>query len=380
MNDLKRRGWVWIWVLGLMGIGCGEEQSVPIGPGLLEGQGMGNVITLEPIPAQRDTTYQIPALLGGGQPFIGRTDGLEAGLLVRFTNLPGGAVVQSADLELYALDLYGDPVDGLEATMYEIQSGWEEGDRWDEGLPAYREPPVAQIPFGAVVPDTTTIPLPASLVQSWTDTTTDVDHFGLLILPPPDATFLKRFEQVVLRLTYQATSVSDTTTQLFLPSAQAFYVHRFGDLSALTNANDGLVIADGDIYRSLVYFSIPDTIDSMATVNSARLEADVRMDTSFTNTMRIEAWRLPDGGWDSEVLPSLDLGEIGISTSSATTIADTSSMISLEIRDIVQAWIRDPTSNHGLLLRSFRERQDINALFLRAPRLSILYSKPPEVR
>jgi len=207
------------------------------------------------------------------------------------------------------------------------------------------------------------------------DTTASEANYGILIAPSEGAPFLKRFgssergESPLLWIRYRtAEGTSDSTT--VRPTEDAVLVER--ESSFDTEGN--LILADGDVYRSLVQFILPDGIDSLVTMNSAVLSLVLDRDRSFVEQMTIEVWLVAEASWEAEALRTDFSG-----TSPSAIVGDTTSAVSIEIRSMVQDWFRDPSANYGILLRSAGEQEDIFAVFLEHPQLRITYSEPPGI-
>jgi len=206
------------------------------------------------------------------------------------------------------------------------------------------------------------------------DTTAEA-NYGILIAPPEEALFLKRFgssergESPLLWIRYRtAEGESDSTT--VRPTEDAVLIYRASPLE--TDGN--LILADGDVYRSLLRFDLPEGLDTLITVNSAVLSMEIDRERSFVEQLAVEVWPVTQTSWEEEVLRTDFSGD-----SPRGIVSDTTATVSIEIRSIVQHWFRDPSANYGILLRSAGEQEDVCTVFLSHPQLRITYSEPPGI-
>lgn len=385
MSSLWRGKWMYFVLgLGILGglTGCASDESSPVGAQLLEGRGFGKVTVLDSIEAVRESSYHVPMALGKGKNLVGRAGGLTANMLLLFSTFPETlreVKLEEAELRLISDRVYADKDrSGAEtgvfyADVYEVRSEWSEDEVRSDALPDYDPQALLSISIGASAPDTATYALPVPLVEGWMDTTAIVANRGILIVPPEDAPFLKRFgssehgESPLLWIRYRtAEGESDSTT--VRPTGDATWVYRKPSLE--TDGN--LILADGDVYRSLLRFDLPEGLDTLTTVNSAVLSLKMDRDRSFVEQMTVEVWPATQASWEVEASRTEFSGEPPKVVLSEPTFA-----VSIEIRSIVQDWIRDPSVHYGIMLRSAGEQEDVFTVFLSDPRLRIIYSEPP---
>jgi len=366
--------------LGVLGglMGCASDEGSPVGAQLLEGRAFGNVVALDPIAAARDSSYRVPMNLGKDRNLVGRAGGLTAKTLLLFSTFPD--VLVEAKLEEVALQWTSDRVYGgesgvFQADVYEVRSEWSEDEVRSDAPPDYDPQALFSVPIGASAPDTTTYDFPASLVETWMDTTANEANFGILIAPPADAPFLKRFgssergESPLLRIRYR-TNEGELDSTTVSPTGDAVLVYREAPL----DTDGDLILADGDVYRSLLRFDLPEGLDALITVNSAVLTLSIDRDRSFVEQMTVEAWPVTQTSWEAEATRTDFSGE-----PPKAAIGDTTSALSIEIRSIVQDWIHDPSTNYGIVLRSSGEQENVYTVFLSDPQLRIIYSEPPSI-
>ncbi len=360
-------------------MGCASDEGSPVGAQLLKGRDFGNVVPLDPIAAARDSSFRVPMSLGKGRNLAGRAGDLTAKTLLLFPASSFSDAVREAQLEEVELQLVSDRAFGAESetdefqlALYTVLSEWSEEEVLSDAPPAYDPQALCFVPIEASDSDTITCVLPLSLVQGWMDSTAEA-NFGMLIAPasPEDASFMKRFGSSeygtapLLRIRYTEDGVVDSTT--VRPSEDATLVDRASPLDTEGN----LILADGDVYRSLLWFDLPE-VDSLVTVNSAVLSLEVDPERSFVEQMVVEVWPAAEASWEEEALRTEFSGD-----PPWAVVDDTTDVVSIDIRLTVQDWLRDPSANIGILLRSTGEQENIFTVFFGNPRLRITYSEPP---
>jgi hypothetical protein len=360
-------------------MGCASDEGSPVGAQLLKGRDFGNVVPLDPIPAARDSSFRVPMSLGKGRNLAGRAGGLTAKTLLLFPASSFSDAVREAQLEEVQLQLVSDQAFGAESeadefqlALYTVLSEWSEEEVRSDAPPAYDPQALCFVPINASDSDTITCVLPLSLVEGWMDSTAE-RNFGMLIAPasPEEASFMKRFGSSeygtapLLRLRYKEDGEVDSTT--VRPAEDATLVDRASPLDTAGN----LILADGDVHRSLLWFDLPE-VDSLVTVNSAMLRFQVDPERSFAEEMFVEVWPAAEASWEEEAKRIEFSGD-----PPWAVVRDTTTVVSIDIRLMVQDWLRDPSANYGILLRSAGEQESIFTVFFTNPRLDMIYSEPP---
>ena len=360
-------------------MGCASDEGSPVGAQLLKGRDFGNVVPLDPIAAARDSSFRVPMSLGQGRNLVGRTNGLTAKTLLLFPAFSFSDAVREAQLEEVELQLVSDRAFGAESeadefqlAVYTVLSEWSEEEALSDAPPAYDPQARCVLPISASDSDTITCLLPPSLVQGWMDSTAE-GNFGILIAPasPEAASFVKRFgsseygDAPLLRIRYKEDGQVDST--IVRTSEDALLVDRTSPLATEGN----LILSDGDVHRSLLRFELPE-VDSLVTVNSAVLSLEVDPERSFAEEMFVEVWPAAVASWEEEAQRTEFLGD-----PPWAVVNDTTDVVSVDIRWIVQDWLRNPSTNTGVLLRSAGEQENIFTVFFTNPRLDVTYSEPP---
>ena len=362
-------------------MGCASDDGSPVGAQLLTERDFGKVVPLDPIAAAQDSSFRVPMSLGKGRNLVGRAGDLTARTLLLFpaSSFSDAARDPEAQLEEVKLQLISDHVygagseaDEFQLALYTVLSEWSEEEVLSDTPPAYDPEALCLVPISASDSDTITCLIPPSLVQGWMDSTAEA-NFGILIAPdsPEEASFVKRFGSSeygtapLLRIRYKEDGVVDSTT--VRPSEDAVLVDRASPLDTAEN----LILADGDVHRILLGFDLPE-VDSLVTVNSAVLNLEVDPERSFVEQMVVEAWPVTEASWEEETLRT----EFSDDPPWAV-VNDTTASVSIDVRLMVQDWLRDPSTNTGILLRSAGEQENIFTVFFTNPRLRITYSEPP---
>ncbi|MFH1006530.1 MAG: DNRLRE domain-containing protein [Candidatus Latescibacterota bacterium] len=376
--------WRGVCVVGTLAVfgglaGCASEEGSPVGASLLIGRDFGEVVSKGPIETAQDSSYRAAVSMGQGKNLVGRAAGLTARALLIFPASVFSDAVRNAQLEEATLELifdrtYGSEsgTDEFELALYPVTSDWSEEGVLSDTPPTYDPVAVWSSSVSAAQSDTIRCVLPISRVQGWVNSTSE-GNFGLLIAPasPLTASFIKWFGSTevgpapALRIRYTAAGKVDST--VVHPAEDAILVDR-----ALPLATEGnLIVAEGDIYRTLLLFDLPE-VDSLVTVNSAVLTLEVDPERSPGTLMTLEAWPVIAASWEQEAQRVAFVGD-----PPHAVIGDTTTALSLDVRLMVQDWLRAPARNAGILLRSAGEQESIFSILLENPRLSITYSEPP---
>ena len=132
---------------------------------------------------------------------------------------------------------------------------------------------------------------------------------------------------------------------------------------------DLFLVSKGHFYSSMLKFDIPPTIPKGATINSAVLEVDLDLDRSFLQILPFE-------------LHLVDLQTSPLDTT--FTAIDQTLQFETGIREfpippsLIQGWVSGTFDNDGLAFRARALPPDMMWLVLKAVRLRIIYSLPPE--
>lgn len=305
--------------------------------------------------------------LGDGANLIwGEGDGYRAHALIEF-NLPD-TVIESAQLVLKLSKNLSDS--GLRFTIYPITTPWKEGEatwmlansatRWDRPGGDYDPAPLG---YGVAGRD-------SFLFQF------SPDQIGRLIRPD--------YRGILLRAGspgFGACRSANTGTPPRL-------IIKYGGKTDTISASQDTYLVDtlgisphlemwvgsGFAYRSWFDYDLSQ-IPSDAVVVSAELRVGLKEVVARSDTLRVGVYRLTNE-WDG---PYTEYGP-GAWVISRFARADT--LVSFELKDLVQFWVAQPDSNFGLLLRLEPEAEECGRVVLSPdlPRLKVVYLLPPEGR
>ena len=370
-------------ILTLLSQGIKKEKT-PVGAQFFEWGNRGSQAdTL--IFAERDTFYQTSIPCGeGAYVYIGHYKDNKSRGIIRFTDLPEPRTVDSARVTMYIHSILGNEPVSLTPTVYTITQEWDETEITTDAFESGGFQGV-QVDIDDVYSDTDSITflLPSDLVQSWIDTTTASENYGLLLeYSPPDTGFIVEFysedtpSDSFGHPTLTIRMQDDTTTHTHFASADAFIA------TAYPNAtSDWLYIANGTSLRTLLYFDL-NWLPNNASINKATLSmfADTLLsfpDNNSTFQFNIfittgESWEIPMITYDSTAYTTGTLVEDSTST---------------DITFFTQNWVTGTKENHGFILigsnqftnlnrRVFYSSQEIS----NQPRLRLFYSLPPSGR
>ncbi len=312
----------------------------------------------------------------GDNLYLGKDGAYESRVLLRFA-LQDSALdsVTAVSLVLYPDTLH--PVsfsirptttewDDYQATWHDAKSGipwFAPGGDFDSTLLAR----------SVLTADSTVIELDQARLRTMVDQT-----FGIILLPdtaPAESlnfcdlhsmTTTGKIPKVVIQY--------GTKTRTYEATQNTFIV----DTLALTRRISDLWAGAGYVFRSYLKFNV-DSVAATATVVTAELK--LRVDTAFSlhDTVRLGVRRMTEdyaqGGKDAPFE--------GTVVSSRNFILGTDSLVSFDIRSLVQFWAQKPDSNFGLLVTMNPENADINRVqFSRStlPALRVGYVNPPAGR
>jgi hypothetical protein len=373
--------------------GCGGENVNPVGAGLVNRKDLGGVIRLSPISPSRRVTEFLgvsPTLNGLRTNLVaGSLNRIEVTALLRFifptdTLLArsGGQDISVVSARVRLVRRPRESVGEPQYTVWETRSGWGEQSIFADTTRRV-EAPVSLVRIDSVrvtqAGDTTAIDLPASFVRgrfrlsgraanepdtlaialqagagaqfvtSWVST--DVEAAEEPLTPHIDLT-LRTPDGGRATLSYRA--LEDT-----------FYGVRQGsgpDAASLT-------VGTGIRYWTYLTFALPDSLPRRATINSARLEAEVAQNGSFPADMVLGVERL---------VISPATGDTSIAQGGTAEVLVGATSLSVEIGPIVvQAWTSGQAENHGVVLLPVGGADLLSWVALRNPRLAVVYSVPP---
>lgn len=392
MHRLSRRVGLLILCVTAVFAGCGGKNANPVGAGLLDRKDLGRVVRLNPISPSRVTTAYLGirpvvngSLLSMAAGSLNRI-GLTA--LVRFTAPPdtilsyaGGQDVRVVRSRLLLTRRPAQGVGSGPVTVWRPLAGWDEQSIFADTTRGVEAPiPLGRIGFVQMADqaDTTVIDLDPSFVQGRlqvADRAAGVlDTVEVALQAAPGAQFLATWvatdaieeglSRPRLALTFERPDSLQRTLTL-LAADDTFYGVREGggpDSTALT-------VGTGFRYWTYLTFSIPDSLPRRATINSARLEAEVAQPGSFPVDIVLGVERL---------VISPTTGDTSIAQGGTVEVLSGATSLSAEIGPfVVQAWTSGQVENHGVVLLPVGGADLISWVVLRNPRLTVVYSVPP---
>jgi hypothetical protein len=316
----------------------------------------------------------------GSSLYLGKDRAYESRVLLRFA-LQDSALdsVTAVSLVLYPQTLH--PVsfsihptttewDDYQATWHDAESGipwFRSGGDFDTTLLAR---PV-------VTADSTVIDLDQARLRTMVDQT-----YGIILIPdtaPAESlNFCNLYSMSTTGKMPKVVIKYGTTTRTYEATENAFIV----DTLALTRQISDFWAGAGYAFRTYLKFNV-DSVESTATVVTAELK--LRVDTVFSlhdtlhDTVVLGVHRLTadyalggkDAPFDGNVL------------SSCGYILGTDSLVSFDLRSLVQLWAEKPDSNFGLLVTMDPENADISRVQFSSkvlPTLRVANVSPPEGR
>ena len=313
------------------------------------------VQTVESIHAYIDTAivyYEEESREACEYAIIGKSSQQECRILVKFSDLPDSAVVQSAEIHLTPVHVYGSPSAGFTASAHTVLSSWSVS---STQVPPYDPTPVASFvidPSPAVTDDIT---LPAGCVQDWIDALHDPQYtnYGLL-LSFETADFAKQYKKypgISLTVIYTKNSETDTVS---VHPAQAAYIPE-----GPTEYGTDLIVSNFGNHRIKMKFDIS-SVTERSVVSYAELIIPLDMDKSMLGIegeYEFSIARRSFASWDTLGVYSTDGG---ITHEGALDLTGAEPQIRIEATRIVQRWISDHSINYGLRMTSLTENTDLS--------------------
>lgn len=378
---------------------CARNSGNPVGDDYLQRQYDGDQLYAVFYPAPTDTFFQT-YINSGISPYLylGQSRDIESKFLMHFEDLPdSGTIVQKAVLTLHTHRVFGDPNGFFIASISEILDEWVEEDiTWESfetsGLLG-SEVTTRKISADEITSwdDTLTLnmTIPTRLVQSWINNKADSANHGLLFSVSTPASFIVEFysrnvpnleeKRPVLTLITSADSVEES-----IPVSS----EKDGTIS-MTNrpaTSEFLHIGNGTALRSLLYFSVGDSIPVEATINRALLKMYADPDQAFPNkseTFEIFVHHATDSPWPFPDVPFDSTFKV------TGAILKDSTWMHINVSPLIQSWTFGTAENHGLILKGKREADDLLERVFHStacgdssllPHLEIFYTLPPSSR
>ncbi|MBN2417424.1 DNRLRE domain-containing protein [bacterium] len=336
-------------------------------------------------PAASDTFYRDPGVGGAGSTlYLGAMDDLTTRTLFRWRpeDLPTAGTIDTARLSLFFYRTHGDTSNIPAPTVHKITGDWSEDDiTWDNFESGNLLGEAVDLVDFKATSKGITITLPNDLMQSWIDSTTAADNYGICIsYAAPDTGFILQFysdehDDYASRPGLWFHSWVDTLDISFTltNSDDAFIADQ-----PIAPESDRLWVSNCTAYRSHLYFDT-DTLPDGASINLAMLTLTYDTLRSWPNSST--SFSLMALALDEPFHLPPDLATVLDPVSSALVTADS---VLLNISEFVQSWSTDFIENNGLIVAGLYEDQNIGkrAIYsstadaLLKPKLEIYYSLP----
>jgi len=369
-------------------ITCAKYKKNPVGSEFFDRDNMGKEKSCLIYASASDTFFKYTNIKTGHSTYLNigavPDHNIQAKSLIKFYTYLDSAQVDSASLTLYIHRFYGTPTGTFSCSIYKITQSWEEDslniENYDGGLQ------------GEFIKDFTvsfddsvksfTVSLPKTLVQSWFDSTTSDDNYGLMFIPN-NFQFITEFyssesDSNQPELTIYVPADTDTTDLKYnFPSSDDLFLAE-GNFESDT---DFLYLTNGIASRSLLFFDVS-TIPEQATINRALLNVYSDTTAAFPNWQdkyNISVFKISADSWTVPLVP--------LDSSTYTIIAlDSTDSASANVTPYIQQWTLGMEENYGFLLKGINENTNLDYRRLysskadssKKPSLKIFYSLPPE--
>lgn len=381
--------WLFVLLTVLLLAHCMKKNNNLLGVRFFQRDNMGSELHAIINAANSDTSYMASITNEtGAYLYLGEAPLEQSRILFLFTGLPDSGTVDSATVSLRPKRVIGPGNGILTASIHTLTGEWDAAettwDTFDAGLIGPEI--VAKDIDTATFTDTTSITfvLPPATVQSWIDSETADQNYGIILTSSP-APFLIEFysssldnEDVTrpLLIVYLTMDTTKTFAALY-PYSDTFIATTQQEPSA-----DRLFVENGTALRTFLTFDI-DSIPADATINMARmiLYADTTMSSpNHTESFGVQANPVTESNW---IIP-----DIPYETTTYGTGSFTADSLIINITSIVQTWTFGAKPNEGLVIRGSNENGTLyrRAFFsttadpLLKPKLEIYYTSSPSDR
>ncbi len=385
MKRLFSAAGLMLWLsLGVLS-GCAQKDSA-VGSDLAPG--LNDVFPQEMLLYPSATNFFSTSVTTGSSPFLylGHTQGYDADALLKFnpySSLPDSFQADSLVIKLFVDSLISNVGGEQTVSIYCVNRGqtWNEiGVTWDNLDSLQLGDPIAQFLVSSAASDSDSVsfqlPAPDSLLHAWVSAGSGGKtlHFnnGIYLLSDKSIDFMTRFASaengsVLLRPklemyvkvfdadTTEPGGYAQTDTMLFLyAGADAWIANDFGSPDPAQ-----LYLGNGAAYRSFLLFDLENLLPAYG-VAVQRAEIVLHADTTnAANLGKISSafyLAMVDTSW---------IGDPENASTQATSpvIASynsTSARLTLNLTNIAYDWIRNPGTNHGVMIKSTNEFYDLS--------------------
>lgn len=316
--------------------------------------------------------------LGDANYFVlGKNQEYEARILMQFP-FPD-TTINLDSVSSARLVLYPKRYENISFKVHPIQtsSEWKENNatwkRMDEAVPWMADggdyyPTV--LAEGALTSDSCVITLNRNKLD------TIVNHCNGLIIVPEQS--VQSFATINSRnISSKAPKIVfqflNNTTKTYTPTQDCHIIDTL-DLVLLPTE---LWVGSGFPFRTMLKFNL-DTIPENVTIASAELSINIQSHYSISDTLSIGIWKLKESTFDAYT------SFADIISNQTQFIVSTDTIVTFDIRRIVQSWNSKPDSNFGILLSVYPENYEISRIKIKTgsymPKLKVGYILPPKGR
>ncbi len=360
-------------------IGCNYKSS-SVGSDIFQRNNPGSENYLYITPSKTDTSFHYSNYTRlGSYIYAGNFQDLSAALFLQFTNVPDSLELDSAVIRILinqATYTQGPP---LKLQVHKLAQSWDEDNiTWDDYQSGMKGDLITEVQINSATDSLISFHVPIDLIELWSDTNRADINYGLSI-SSDNTDGLIEF--------YSRANYTPPTLRLYTPE-DTTVVHSaqsgFTANSEMTTGSDLLTVQNGTSIRSYLYFNSIDLPEGAA-VNNATLTMVTDSTDAFPNNDIDYSVTVYHAGEIPTDFSNTPFDTLNYTT--GTLYAD-SSQISINITDIVQAWLADTVSNNGLILLGSYENTRISSRsFLsttadstKQPHLKVYYSTVPSSR
>lgn len=367
-------------------IECGKNSKNPIGKAFIEPRGSEKNTLF--YASLLDTFYHADIAAGiSSYLYLGETDHAKAKTLICFSDLPDSGTVDSAFVTLTPREIIGASSGTFSATVYLMESDWNEYEiTWELFDHDIHGNEIATFMLNASEINTNldsitiSFEIPVEHVQSWMDTATADDNYGILITYNESDFIVGFYGRGLSSGPKLDLYISQDTTlhEEIVPLKDAFIA-----ATLQTENSDRLFVGNGSSLRTFLDFDVT-SIPEDATINKAFL-------LLYSDTLL----SIPNNSGSFYILAypvkeAINWPITTITYDTAYYVSGTASgdSATFNITSMVQDWTSKVKENFGLMLKGNNEYFDLHqrsffsttADSALQPYLEIYYTEPPSSR
>ncbi|TET23857.1 MAG: DNRLRE domain-containing protein [Candidatus Cloacimonadota bacterium] len=350
--------------------GCRDKLDNPVGIGEIS-KDIPKPVFIGDIVGDSVSNYHTNMNTGNAKRlWIGKTDSLEARVLVRFA-IVDTSIINYADSAMVTFSLEGTYKKGVSIAIYPLSNIWDEttvgwnrsstDTQWTTPGGDYEPTKIAEIVINESEKSFTFSCEDFSLLD-----TSRIINRGMIFIYELGDTLLSIYSRESSTDRIRITVFHGDSTTDFFPVSDAFILN-----STYIKEDNEIVMVEGFVNRSLIYFDI-DSIPYNVTINRAFLTFGIKPDKSYLDSVTVFIHRIT-GDWEEGQT------EYSVAASAEFKVAKEDTLKEIDVTSLVQYWLNE-RENKGILLRSKNENSYCTRLVFDAdqlPVLSIYYTPPP---